>query len=324
MTTRHLVDPELITFIDTLPPFGNVVEERQQIRENLAASLPPAEDYARPDVSISTHLVPGRGGAPDVPLILYRPVNAEGPLPVFLNIHGGGYVFGTAADTGPGDVRTASELGCLVASVDYRLAPETPAPGSVEDCYAALEWLYSNAEELGLDRTRFAIGGQSAGGGLAAALALLARDRGEIAPCFQLLIYPMLDDRTASRPPEELAGLGEFVWKHADNAEGWRALLGREPGSEGVSPYAAAARATDLSGLPATYMAVGMLDLFLDENISYARRLIANGNMVELHVLPGAYHGFELATSARLTRESEDERRAALAKAFGVQIKPQG
>ncbi|GGC06675.1 esterase [Novosphingobium endophyticum] len=318
MTTRHLVDPELVAFLDALPPFGNVIEERRQIRENLAASLPPAEDYARPDVSISTHLVPGRDGAPDIPVILYRPVDAESPLPVFLNIHGGGYVFGTAADTGPGDVRTASELGCLVVSVDYRLAPETPAPGSVEDCYAALEWLYRNGEELGLDRTRFAIGGQSAGGGLAAALALLARDRGEIELCFQLLVYPMLDDRTACLPPEELAGMGEFVWKHADNAEGWRALLGCEPGSDGISPYAAAARASDLSRLPPAYITVGMLDLFLDEDIQYARRLIADGNKVELHVLPGAYHGFELAASARLTRESEAERRAALAKAFRV------
>lgn len=318
MTTRHLVDPELVEFIDSLPPFDNILENRWQIRENLAALLPPAESYARPDVSISTVLVPGRDGAPDVPVILYRPRGAAGPLPVFLNIHGGGYMFGMAAETGPGDVRTASELGCVVASVDYRLAPETPAPGSVEDCYAALEWLYRNTEELGLDRSRFAVGGQSAGGGLAAALALLTRDRGEIELCFQLLVYPMLDDRTACRPPEELAGVGEFVWKHRDNAAGWRALLGCEPGSEGISPYAAAARASDLSRLPPAYITVGMLDLFLDEDIHYARRLIADGNKVELHVLPGAYHGFELAASARLTRESEAERRAALAKAFRI------
>jgi acetyl esterase/lipase len=240
---------------------------------------------------------------------------SQGPVPALLHIHGGGYVLGVAEGSGPSSVRTAAEVGCVVVSVDYRLAPETVAPGAVEDCYAALRWLYTEADDLGIDRSRIAAGGESAGGGLAAALALLARDRGEYPLCFQLLIYPMIDDRTVT-PASGSPNTGEFVWTRSFNRFGWRSLLGEEPGGAGISAYAAPARADNLADLPPTYISVGALDLFLDENIEYARRLLNAGVPTELHVLPGAYHGFELAPEARVTKLAETERRSALARAF--------
>jgi acetyl esterase/lipase len=232
-----------------------------------------------------------------------------------LHIHGGGFVSGIAEASGPSNVRTATEVGCVVVSVEYRLAPETVAPGAVEDCYAALRWLYAEADGLGVDRSRIAVGGESAGGGLAAALALLARDRGEYPLCFQMLIYPMIDDRTATPAPGN-PNTGEFIWTRSSNRFGWQSLLGEEPGGEGISAHASPARANDLAGLPPTYISVGALDLFLDENIEYARRLLNAGVPTELHVFPGGYHGYELAPEARISRLSECERRAALAKAF--------
>lgn len=317
MTTRSLVDPELLGGIDLFPELDLAGCDIAEFRAGVSSVLPPAETYAREEVRIERIAVPGPAGAPDVDVILYRPLRAAKPLPVFLNIHGGGYMFGSAADNGPGDVRTAIEVGCLVASVEYRLAPETVAPGAVEDCYAALRWLHDNADALSLDRQRFAVGGNSAGGGLAAALALLARDRNEIPLCFQLLIYPMLDDRTAVRDAaQDNPHTGEFVWTRSSNLVGWRSLLGHEPGAPAVARYAVPAREADVAGLPPAYVTVGMLDLFLEEDIDYARRLMAAGVPTELHVLPGAYHGFELAGDAALVQRSERDRRNALARAF--------
>jgi acetyl esterase/lipase len=199
--------------------------------------------------------------------------------------------------------------------VEYRLAPETVAPGALEDCYAALRWLHTAADEISVDRTRIAIGGESAGGGLAAALALLARDRGELPICFQLLIYPMLDDRTVTAEARN-PFTGQFVWTPSANRFGWTALLGHEPGVADVSPYAAAARASDLSGLPPAYICVGALDLFVDEDIAYAKRLLRAGVPTELHIFPGAYHAFEMAVDAAVTVAAQRERRTALARAF--------
>ncbi|MDP1736203.1 MAG: alpha/beta hydrolase [Caulobacter sp.] len=312
--TRALVDPELLTGLDSFP-FFELNEGTLPSLRSMMNGLMPIESYRRDDVIIENRIVPGPSGAPDVPVLIYRPNISLGPFPALLHIHGGGYVLGDAEASGPSNVCTAAEVGCVVVSVDYRLAPETVAPGAVEDCYAALRWLHTEADRLGVDRSRIAVGGESAGGGLAAALALLARDRGEYPLCFQMLIYPMIDDRTATSAPDN-PNTGEFIWTRSSNRFGWRSLLGEEPGGEGASAYAAPARAKDLAGLPPAYISVGALDLFLDEDIEYARRLLNAGVPTELHIHPGAYHGFELAPEARVTKLSENERRAALARAF--------
>lgn len=209
---------------------------------------------------------------------------------------------------------TANSVGCIILSVDYRLAPETHAPDSVEDCYAGLRWLWTKAPELGVDRTKIAVMGESAGGGLAAALTLLARDRGEIALAYQLLDAPMIDDRTCIRPRHPVNS--DFTWTFENNVFGWTSLLGTEPGGPDVSPYAAAARATDLSGLPPTFISCSSLDLFLDENLDYAGRLARAGVPVELHVYPRAFHGFALNPDAAISKAATQEKRAALRRAF--------
>src|SRR5258708_25352910 len=208
-----------------------------------------------------------------------------------------------------------SAIGCVAVSVDYRLAPETRHPGPVEDCYAAVHWLSTHAGELGVDTSRIAIGGGSAGGGLAAALGLLARDRGEIPLAFQLLIHPMLDDRTCTLA-ETHPYTGEFIWTREANRFGWTSLLGQEPGLPDVSPYAAAARAEHLEDLPPTFINVGALDLFLEEDLEYARRLMRAGVPTELHVYPGAYHGFRMVPDAQVTQAAQPDPLTALKRAF--------
>jgi acetyl esterase/lipase len=212
---------------------------------------------------------------------------------------------GIDGDDYPNKLRV-KHTGCVIVSVDYRLAPENPYPAALEDCYAALKWMVAHADELGIYKTRVAIGGASAGGGLAASLALLVRDRGEFSILFQMLIYPMIDDRNVA--PADETHPDTLIWSRARNLFGWTSYLGKPPGGEDVTPYEAAARAKDLSGLPVAFMVVGDLDLFVDENIEYARRLIKTGIPVELHVYPGAYHGFNGfapgATVSRLCNET--------------------
>jgi acetyl esterase/lipase len=241
-------------------------------------------------VSTEDRKAPGPAGSPEVFVRIYQPTDRPATLPALLWIHGGGYVLGSVERDDLLAKHLARVGQCVVASVEYRLAPEHPFPAPVEDCYAALKWLSAHSTELGVNKTRIAIGGASAGGGLAAGLAVLARDRAEVQVAFQLLIYPMIDDRNVAPAGETTPDT--FVWTRENNLMGWRAYLGREPGGVEVSPYAAAARATDLRGLPPAYIPVGDLDLFLDENITYAQRLLAAGVPTELHVYPGAFHGF--------------------------------
>lgn len=251
----------------------------------------------------------------EIGALVYRPRDASPPRPAVLHIHGGGYVAGSMHMMDGANRKLAAELGCVVVSVDYRLAPETPHPGPVGDCYAALRWLHAHGGTLGVDATRIAVSGESAGGGLAAALALLARDRGEVPVIFQRLIYPMLDDRTCTRSDPN-PYTGEFVWTRAHNHFGWRSLLGHEPGVPAVSPYAAAARAKDLAGLPPAFISVGALDLFFDESLEYAQRLVRAGVSTELHVYPGAFHGSDAADGAALTVDAQHNAREALRRAF--------
>lgn len=248
--------------------------------------------------------VPGPKGAPDVPIIVINSGSRSGALrPAILHIHGGGYTGGAAAQSIPAQQTLAAALDCVIATVDYRLAPGTPFPGSLEDNYAALAWLRGNAAELGVDAARIAVMGESAGGGHAAMLAIAARDRGEAPLLYQALIYPMLDDRTGSTrqaPPH----IGTLVWTPESNRRGWTALLGVPAGAAEVPQGAVPARVANLTGLPPAFIGVGDIDLFVEEDVAYAQRLINAGVPVELNVVPGAFHGFySISPDAPITKQ---------------------
>lgn len=284
--SKHLVDPELLPLLEAFPTVSITAENLAQLR---------ARDLPLPKVEVwGVDWEERAFDGPDSPIAvrIYRPRAATGPLGCIFHIHGGGFVGGSVAEVEFLHRPLAAELECAIISVDYRIAPETQFPGNIEDCYAALAWTFAHIDELGLDAARIGVMGESAGGGLSAALALLARDRGEYQLAFQHLIYPMLDDRTCVVEPNPFAG--EFIWHAQNNRFGWAALLGEEPGGQSVSPYASPARATDLAGLPPTFIGTAALDLFVDENIDFARRLNRAGVPTELHVWPGAFHGFDL------------------------------
>jgi triacylglycerol lipase len=303
--SRHLVDPAFVEFLDLVPHTVLSDESLPMMRSFSMKSPATAEDLER--VEVTTRMIPGPADAPEVELLVFRPRNAGGARPCIFHIHGGGFVSGVAQQFDGPLCEWAVTLDCVVTSVNYRLAPETRFPGAIEDCYAALTWVLANAADLGVDATRIGVKGESSGGGIAAALALLARDRGEHRLAFQSLAYPMLDDRTCVRDANPYAG--EFLWTAPHNAYGWRSLLGVEPGAADASAYAAPARAEDLSGLPPTFLITGALDLFVDEIIEYARRLIRAGTPCELHVYPGCLHGFD---AFRGVAVSEAGRRAIL------------
>jgi acetyl esterase/lipase len=308
MKTQHLVDPQLLPLLELFPTMQFSVELLPEIR---ARAFPAPEDPRAAAVALETRMVSGPAGAPDVPIFIYRPREKSGALPCIFHIHGGGYVVGSAATMEPFHRPLALDADCCIVSVDYRLAPETRYPGAIEDCYAALAWIHKQAASVGVDARRIGVMGESAGGGLAAALALLARDRREYKLAFQHLIYPMLDDRTCvSASPHPFTG--EFIWTPHNNQFGWSSLLGVPPGSDGVSPYAAPARAADVARLPPTFISTGALDLFLEEDIDYAKRLARQGVPVELHVYPGAYHAFDLEPNAQVAVSARRDSVAAL------------
>jgi len=311
--TRHLVDPQLLSLLESWPTMELSASMLPVLR-----AMPPRiavrpADLERAD--LEARRIPGPKDAADLEVRIYRPHGVSDVLPTALHIHGGGFVMGKSAMMEAAHRPLVADLRCCVVSVEYRLAPETPFPGAVEDCYAALRWIHGNARDLRIDTARLGVMGESAGGGFAAALALQVRDRAEFKLAFQHLIYPMLDDRTCvAKDPNPY--VGEFVWTPHNNRFGWASLLGKEPGGPDVSIYAAPARAADLSGLPPTFIATGALDLFLEENIEYARRLMRSGVPVELHVYPGAFHGFNLALDADVTKQAARDNKAALARAL--------
>jgi acetyl esterase/lipase len=312
------IDPELRAVVEKLPtdrPMDLTKIPAARVKMNkmvttLLAGMPAIEGVTGRD-----QLVPGFQGDPAVRVRVYRPDHQPSTLPALLWIHGGGYVMGDIEQDDRLMKQLVKRIDCVAVSVDYRLAPEHPFPAPVEDCYAGLKWLFAHAGELGVDPSRIAIGGASGGGGLAAGLALLARDRGEVKVAFQLLIYPMIDDRNVT--PASHAITDSRMWNREANRLGWRAYLGRDGGGADVSPYAAASRATDLTNLPPAYIPVGALDLFVDENIEYAQRLIQAGVPTELHVYPGAFHGFDLfAPSAKVSKQFKADRDNALKQAL--------
>ena len=299
-TTRY-IDPDIAGILADLPAsFGDLTREKlPAIRAQRRAALAPVE--LSDAVERTDYTVPGPEGAPDVLIRVHRPRSVAGPLPCLFSIHGGGYIFGTLDIEDLRFDRWCPKLGLVGVAVEYRLAPETPYPGPLEDCYAGLRWVFDHTAEIGADPTRIGICGASAGGGLAAGLALLARDRAELDLAFQLLIYPMIDDR--QQTPSSQWDVP--VWKPRANEFGWRSYLGPLYGRDDIPPYAAPARAADLEGLPPAFVSVGTLDGFCDEDIAYAQRLNQAGVRTELHVYPGAPHGFDgVAPGATLGRRN--------------------
>lgn len=291
MPSLHLVDPELLPILDLAPDMGVSLEKLGPTRAVIAAMTAMGLEQADPRVVATEWFAPGYNGGPDVRIVLYKPDDLAAGAPVVLQIHGGGFLFGTAELGDPRNRAMARAVGCAVASVEYRLAPETVFPGGLDDCYAALVWLHGKAAELGLDPTRIAIRGESAGGGVAAGLAIMARDMGGPAICFQLLVYPMLDDRTVNAVENRFTG--QLIWDRPSNRYAWESWLGMAPGTEHVPPLAAPARTADLAGLPPTCITTAALDLFVDEDLEYARRLVGAGVATEVYLAAGAFHGFD-------------------------------
>ncbi len=296
-------DPECGAVLAGLPEFPPLTAEAIPfLRAAEFIPRPTNEQLARGGTfTVEEWTVPGPAGAPDVALLISRPGAAVDPVPTLYFAHGGGMVAGTNRDGLAEVLDLAEQLTAAVVSVEYRLAPETPHPGPVEDCYAGLVWMAKHAAELGLDPDRLVLVGGSAGGGIAAALALLARDRGGPALAGQLLMCPMLDDRNDTPSAHQMAELP--MWNRQANEVGWTALLGDARGGPDVSPYAAPARAADVSGLPPTFIDVGSADTFRDEDVTFASRIWQAGGIAELHVWPGGYHGFDpIAPNAAISK----------------------
>lgn len=319
-SSRHLIAPELEAALDYLPDL-DFSQGMSAFRTGWDERIRPPVPAELEVVACEERFVPGLNGAPDVRVLHYTPPGApSGPRPAVLHFHGGGYVIGDPEINDGMNRALALEMGCVIVSVDYRLAPETAWPGALEDCYAALTWLSDNAADLGVDPARIAVAGESAGGGCAVALALHARDRiretgSGPSICFQLLDYPMLDDRTG-HTGDIHPFAGEFVWTPEHNKFGWSAMLGMEAGGAAVPEAAVPARRADLSDLPPAFVILGALDLFLEENLEYVRRLTRVGVPVELHVIPGAYHGFTLAQGSPQVALATQLRHQALGRAW--------
>lgn len=314
-TVIPMVDPEYRDLIDVLPKFDFTSRPIDEIRAELAAAMPPGDPD--PEVDETEVYIPHPGTGGRIKLLVYKPLGKAG-VPVLIHFHPGGHVLGSAAMSAQSNRERARKLGCAVVSVDYSLAPEAPFPTALEQAYAALEWLHRDGLGGVIDRSRIVLVGESAGAGLAASLALLARDRGGPAVLFQLLIYPMLDDRTVAREDAEpTPHVGEFIWTRANNQYAWASFLGGDAASE-LKDYAVPARAATLKDLPPAFIAVGSLDLFVQEDLEYASRLIRAGVSTEMHVYPGAFHGFDLVPGTRLTKLLQDDCEAALRRAFEV------
>lgn len=310
MSTLHLVDPSLLPLLEFMPGTAFTAESLPEIRrqsEQRFAFL--GDPVLKPDVKV----IDGPGGPLEV--YWYDPAPGSAGRPALFHIHGGGMVIGSAKSMQHGPAGMAAALGIPVASVEYRLAPEHPFPAPQEDCYVGLTWLADNAAALGVDPARIGIVGESAGGGLAAATALMARDRGGPALAAQFLVFPMLDHRTGSDSCLYAnPATGEFVWTRESNRFGWAALQGDYGADDHRKGWFSPSLAEDLSGLPQTWIGTGSLDLFLDENLDYARRLIAAKVPVELHSYPGAIHAFQAIADSHLAQSFSRDMLGAMAR----------
>ena len=292
MSRRHLIHPDvrepLEQLLAAIPGGFNSIPDIVQRRATVTQLLAAIEIPPNPNVTSEDRMVPGPDGAPDIKVRIYRPTDATGTLPGIYFIHGGGMILGDIDGEDAVATQICERVDAVVVSVEYRLAPEHPYPAPVEDCYAGLVWMARHAGELRFDPERLAVYGGSAGGGLTIATSMLARDRGFPALRFQMPIYPMIDDRNETPSSHEITDIG--LWDRAGNIEAWKWYLGDGKPDQ----YAAPARAEDLTGLPPTFIDVGTVDLFRDEDITFAMRLMQAGVPTELHVNPGAYHAAEV------------------------------
>ena len=310
-----LTDPELRELAEQMPLVDFTREALPAIRTAITAMLTSGENPSTDGITFRERWVE-REGRPALRLLHYCPDSSSDKLlPAILHMHGGGFVLGLPEMEHATNLALTRDLQCHVVSVDYRLAPEWPYPAGLDDCADALDWLCREAKALGVDPTRIGVKGESAGGCLAAALTLRDRDSGNDRIAFQHLTYPMLDDRTGTTEavPDFV---GTIVWTVSNNRFAWDCLLGREPGGLGVPAYASPARTEDLIGLPPTFLSVGTLDLFFTENLSFAARLRDAGVPVELHVYPGAFHGFDGATGARIAQQAKASSTQALKRSL--------
>ncbi|GAB3923319.1 esterase [Microlunatus endophyticus] len=295
---RPPYDPELLPMLEAAAqqglPSSITPEMIAPMRETGNDGwAPPIEELIADRPIVHTErTVPGPAGAPDIILSILTPAEPLAAAPAIYHTHGGGMIIGNRHDGVAGFLDLIEQHKLVLVSVEYRLAPEHPDPAPVEDCYAGLVWTAEHADELGIDPSRLIIGGASAGGGLAAGVTLLARDRGGPALAGQLLLCPMLDDRNITVSSRQYQGIG--VWDRTSNKTGWDALLGEGHESRDVSVYAAPARADDLRNLPPAFIDVGSAEVFRDEDIDYASRIWAAGGQAELHVWAGGFHGFQL------------------------------
>lgn len=312
--TRHLVDPEVAPVIEAMPSFELTRATLDLVR---AGSAERFSDLGDPPVPADIRTIDGSGGPLDIHW--YDPAPGTTGRPALLHIHGGGMILGSAKDMNWGPSGMAAALGIPVASVDYRLAPETPFPGPQDDCLAGLAWLAENAVTLGIDPARIAVIGESAGGGLAAAVALMARDTSGPALAAQVLIYPMLDHRTGgTRCRHNNRTTGEFVWTRTANQFGWECLRGDYSPDDARKGWFSPSLADDLAGLPPTLLLTGSLDLFFDEDLDYARRLVDAGVPVELHSYPGAIHAFNMMGEAIITKAFNRDLLGGIARLVGI------
>jgi acetyl esterase/lipase len=295
---------------------GITLETLAEERAALLETVPSvAELAADGSFHVEERTVPGPEGGEGVSLLVLRPCDPVGLRPVVYHTHGGGLIMGNNRYGLDPVLEWARELGVVVVSVAYRLAPEHPFPAGLDDAYAGLRWVSRHAGDIGGDARRIVLAGGSAGGNLAAGLALLARDRREVEVAGQLLMYPMLDDRNDSVSVRQMTGHG--VWDAISNATGWAAWLGGRTGAD-VPPYAAPAREPNLSGLPPTFLDAGSAESFRDEIVEYARRIWAAGGEAELHVWPGAFHAFDfLAPQAKISQRARAARLHWLRRLFG-------
>lgn len=321
--SRPPYDPELQEFLVTLPDAEAVLPAgTPSVAEVVAAMRKTTEDYpsiesilAGTPITRTDLTVPGLAGDPDVLLSVFRHPDTPADAPCFLHIHGGGMVMGDRFSGAHLFAHWAQAFSAVVVSVEYRLAPDHPAPAAVHDCYAALAWLSANAGSLDIDPERIVVVGVSGGGGLAAGMALLARDRGGPRLLGQVLMAPMLDDRVQSPSTEQHRDAP--MWTRALNVLAWTAVLGDRRGAPDVSPYMAPARADALAGLPPTYIDVGSAEIFRDEVVDFATRLLRAGNLCELHIWAGGFHAFEMASHTRIAKAAAAARNNWLQRLLG-------